>query len=241
MPDSSNKQIAAAQRRARLVVCFIAAACTASASAEPNDQSGGTSPVVSAATTSGQSSPRLVRRDPAPRNRAEHKTITSPARSDTGPFRLLWPTCAVLAAIGGCALIAKRWFPRVHRLGSSGAINILARHYLSSKQSICLVRLGSRLVLVGVTAERISALANIDDPGESSTILAAVEQSRPGSFTSAFEAFSAKGLKSDPDQESESSDSVSASRRWATTRERIHDLAGRVRSAAGTTASATTT
>lgn len=46
----------------------------------------------------------------------------------------------------------------------AGLIEVISRTSISQKQSLCLVRIGSRMVLVGVTPERLQALDVITDP-----------------------------------------------------------------------------
>lgn len=110
-------------------------------------------------------------------------------QSETSAFDMLWPLCAVLAIVVFCVLAIRKWMPQAGRLGGSDAIKLIARHHLSGKQSLCLVRFGQRAVLVGVTNERISALSEIAGPEEVASLVAAAERGRPGSFTSMFTKF----------------------------------------------------
>ena len=110
-------------------------------------------------------------------------------QTQTSAFDMLWPLCAVLAIVVFCVLAIRKWMPQAGRLGGSDAIKLLARHHLSGKQSLCLVRFGQRAVFVGVTHERISVLSEIADPEEVASLVAAAERGRPGSFTSMFGKF----------------------------------------------------
>lgn len=139
-------------------------------------------------------------------------------QTQTGAFDMLWPLCAVLAIVVFCVLAIRKWMPQAGRLGGSDAIKLLARHHLSGKQSLCLVRFGQRAVFVGVTNERISVLSEIADPEEVASLVAAAERGRPGSFTSMFSKFTnaeadrrTDGAREDNDIEGEmlvSSDSL---------------------------------
>lgn len=102
---------------------------------------------------------------------------------------LWWPAAVVLAVIALAAFAARRWFPQVRRNAGGGALKVLARQHLSGKHSLCLVRLGRGLVLVGVTSDRIQTIAEIRDHEEAAMIVAAIERSRSESFTSAFDRF----------------------------------------------------
>ncbi|MBN1345955.1 MAG: flagellar biosynthetic protein FliO [Phycisphaerae bacterium] len=81
----------------------------------------------------------------------------------------------VLAMIAAATLAAKKWGGRFRTAVGGGDRNleIVSRLALSPKQSVCLVRLGPQLVLLGVTPEQIEALTVIDDPDTVSELLAA--------------------------------------------------------------------
>ena len=56
----------------------------------------------------------------------------------------------------------------------NGAIKVLARHYLSGKQSLCLVQVGERMILLGVAADSIRALADFGSVSETGDAPAAL-------------------------------------------------------------------
>ena len=86
----------------------------------------------------------------------------------------------VLAVIAAVTLLIRRVVPSVRAM-SGGAIEILGRNHLAPKQSLTLVRVGRRLVLVGVTPDRISTLCVIDDPHEVAELAgAAFAKGKPG-------------------------------------------------------------
>lgn len=68
---------------------------------------------------------------------------------------LAWGYRVVAGASGGFALTSRTRRP--------GLIEVLSRTALSPRQSVCLVRVGPRLVLVGVSADRLQALDVIAD------------------------------------------------------------------------------
>jgi flagellar protein FliO/FliZ len=69
---------------------------------------------------------------------------------------------AVLLMIAIVAWGLKRFGPK-GQLGGS-AIRILSRSHLSPKQSLALIRVSDRVMLVGITPDRISHLTTFDDP-----------------------------------------------------------------------------
>jgi flagellar biosynthetic protein FliO len=69
---------------------------------------------------------------------------------------------SVLLLIAIVAWGLKRFGPK-GQLGGS-AIRILSRSHLSPKQSLALIRVSNRVILVGITPDRISPLTTFDDP-----------------------------------------------------------------------------
>ncbi|MCK6454997.1 MAG: flagellar biosynthetic protein FliO [Phycisphaerae bacterium] len=109
--------------------------------------------------------------------------------SRSGTWALLWPTLAVLATIGAAALGLRRLLPRGVGVRSDGPIRIMARQGLSAKQSLLLVRVGRRLVLIGVSADRMETLLELPDDAESATLLAALEGAGAQSASTRFAQF----------------------------------------------------
>jgi flagellar biosynthetic protein FliO len=95
----------------------------------------------------------------------------------------------VLAAIWA-VIVAMRWYVRRTGgvAGSGGRtrhLEVLETRSLGGHRSLQLVRLGERAVLLGVTAERITALLEVDDPAELAAITAPEEPgAQPRSFSS---------------------------------------------------------
>lgn len=150
-----------------------------------------------------------------------------------------WPTAAVLAMIGAAAYFARRWLPRVGpRIGGS-SIKVVARHHLSSKQSLCLVRLGRGLVLLGVTPDRIATVAQIQDPEEVAEIVGSVERNRAGSFSKSLNAVS--GIEPEHDPANEPAEPVIdlGADRLNRAGSDIRDLVKRVRSITGSISTST--
>lgn len=92
----------------------------------------------------------------------------------------------VLAAIAGVSLLLRRLVPSVRAM-NGGAIEVLGRNHLAPKQSLTLVRVGRRIVLVGVTPERLSTLCVIDDPQEVAELLGRAAGELASSEASGFD------------------------------------------------------
>lgn len=136
----------------------------------------------------------LVRRRTAP-GRSGHDG----RRADSGGWRsgtggVLWPLAVVLGTIGVLAYGVRRWMSGPKGLGGDGPIKVLARCFLSNRQSLCLVRVGRRIVLVGVTPERIAAVSEITDPEEVAHFVAAAGRGGTGSFTAAMAGFTKRSV-----------------------------------------------
>jgi flagellar biogenesis protein FliO len=90
------------------------------------------------------------------------RRLDLPSRTYTGGLAAMG---VVLAMIVAGALAFKRYGARFRAAVGAGGrtMEIVSRLALSPKQSLCLIRLGRQLVLVGVTPEQIGRLLVIDD------------------------------------------------------------------------------
>ncbi len=89
-----------------------------------------------------------------------------------------------LVVIGLIIMLA--WF--YYRLSparhlTAGSIQILTRTPVNSRQSICLVKIGSRLLVVGLSAGHMTTLDTIEEPDEVARILGGIEKSMPHSIS----------------------------------------------------------
>lgn len=110
------------------------------------------------------------------------------AAGKSGFLRDLWPLLAVLVLIAGLAVILKKFLPGRQLFAGTNVLRIVARTSVSSKQQIMLVKLGRKLVLVGVSPDRMSALCTVDDPDQVALLLGEAASGRTGSMAGAFEA-----------------------------------------------------
>lgn len=74
------------------------------------------------------------------------------------------PLAIVLALVLAAAWAVKRYLPARRLVTGSGVLEVVARLPLSPKQSLVLVKMGQRMVLVGVTPERVNTVCHVDDP-----------------------------------------------------------------------------
>lgn len=111
---------------------------------------------------------RVIRRKPetAPAALRESRDAPTAATASNSWSRTLASLAGVVAMIMFLAWGAKS----VGKLGVAGArprktglIEVISRTMISQKQSVCLVRVGPRMVLIGVTPERMQALDVITD------------------------------------------------------------------------------
>jgi flagellar protein FliO/FliZ len=72
----------------------------------------------------------------------------------------------VLGLIGGLYVFARRWLPSARIGGDDGVMRVLGRTALSPRQSLALVRVGRRFVVVGVSPDRVDAVCDITDSDE---------------------------------------------------------------------------
>lgn len=135
---------------------------------------------------------------------------------------MLQPIVVVFGVMAVLTWAGRKWLPQARQASNAqSVIRVLARQHLSSKQSLCLVKLGPKVVLLGVTPESIANVLEIRDPDEAASLVAAVESSRGKSFTRAMAAFSASDVE-EPSESGASDPSPDAN-------EQIREMVRRVR------------
>lgn len=110
---------------------------------------------------------------------------------DPGSRRMAWwVTTAIGLAIVliVIALAARAFRNMVPGMSEtpSGPVSVLYRTFLTPKQSCCLIRVGDRLILVGISGDNMQTLSEITDPQEIDFIRGQCMQVRPRSTTQAF-------------------------------------------------------
>lgn len=144
---------------------------------------------------------------------------------------MFWPLLVVLGLMFGALMILKRIMPNKLRVAGGSAIRIVARQYLSSKQSFCLVQVGRRVVLVGITGDSMTALCEMNDQEEIGELAAKVERGRSSSFSTALSRFGADDDTSDdaPAAPIRRAPQKAAGPSAGETEKRVRDLVARIR------------
>jgi flagellar biogenesis protein FliO len=100
----------------------------------------------------------------------------------------------VLTVIYFVGRLARRVVPGAMGVSTSaGPIHLLHRTFLTPKHAVCLIRCGDRILVVGVSGERMQTLSEIHDPQEIDYIRGQVMLTNPKSASQAFrEMFSSR-------------------------------------------------
>lgn len=80
--------------------------------------------------------------------------------------KMLFWVVVVTLGIYGTAKLVKRYVPAARNIFGGAALKVVGRMHLSPKQSIIVVKVGRRMVVVGVTPTEMRALTEITDPEE---------------------------------------------------------------------------
>ena len=90
---------------------------------------------------------------------------------------ILIALAVIIAFIYLLLRLLRRFFPNLVPAGSVAApVKPLARFYLAPRQTLHLVRCGSRLLLLGATSASINHITTIDDDDEIDQILQAIDR-----------------------------------------------------------------
>lgn len=103
--------------------------------------------------------------------RSARSAFSSTSAGKNWWFEGIMSLAAVLMLVGILAYVVRKWLPGARQLDRAG-LEILGKTHLSPKQSLAVVKIGRRLVMIGITPDRISSLATIDEPAEVAAMLA---------------------------------------------------------------------
>lgn len=129
---------------------------------------------------------------------------TEKAEPSDGPWYWMYYLLAlgfvIFLIVAGAALFRKL-HPGGRMFTSLPLIKVLGRTYLSPKQSLAMVKINQRVLILGLTEHHVSELLTISDPHEVSEIITEIEQRRPTGITGSFmQLFSneQKGFSTEP-------------------------------------------
>ncbi len=188
---------------ASIVLIAIFAHTAAADAPRANDQKSiPTSSEIAPATSSVVSADaEIIPRKP-PRT-ASNTRSTQTASPSGGWLRMVQPVAVVFGVMALLTWAGRKWLPQARQASNAqSVIRVLARQHLSSKQSLCLVKLGPKVVLLGVTPEHIGSVLEIRDPDEAASLVAAVESSRGRSFTKTMATFTESTKQNEPEDSS---------------------------------------
>lgn len=101
-------------------------------------------------------------------------------------WRSMLSLMVVLGLIVGISYIFKRFMPSVNRFSKDSGLEVLARCGVGPKQSLCLVKMGPRLVLIGLSPNHMAALDVVNNDEDVAMILGRVETASPDSISNSF-------------------------------------------------------
>jgi len=132
-------------------------------------------------------SPSSDLRLPSRRSAHRNDVAGGPSASEPTPWYRtgLGALTIVVVAIAVVFLLARRWLPGA-RMTDSTVMRVVARSSISPRQQLTLVRVGRRLVMLGVSAERVDRLCEITDEAEVAELDArtgSASRFRAGPFT----------------------------------------------------------
>ncbi len=132
----------------------------------------------------GQSTPAAVNYDNVPIHRADAPVSATSAATpvEIAPSldlpRLITAFAVVLGLIFLLRWGAKHWFAPQLGLGTTRAVQVLARSPIAARQSVVLMRVGRRLLVVADNGSQMNSLAEITDPDEVATLVGQIQNEK---------------------------------------------------------------
>ncbi len=137
--------------------------------------------------------------------RKEHQEAAAdtPGEDEKGHSLSAWRTVlslvVVLGCILGCSWLLRRYSPMGRRLAAGGGLEVIGRSSLNTRQSLCVVKVGSRLLVVGLSPNHMAALDVITDPDEIARVVGQGETGRSQSISNTFgRLFHGESVQYDP-------------------------------------------
>ena len=102
------------------------------------------------------------------------------------PGRILLSLIAVLILVVAGAVLLRRYGRISGRIGTANGTEILLKSSINARQSLCLMKVGSRVLVLGLSPNHMAALDVIDDPDEVAMITGHLESTSPRSISDSF-------------------------------------------------------
>ena len=151
-----------------------------------------TQPIAINGARSDYSAATLEYRPVGQRPNSDSSSITGPGSGNRtlpaspSPWKSLLVLLVVLALIVSATLFLRRSSFFAQRRSSHAGVRILARSSISPKQSLCLVKLGETILLLGLSPNHMAMLHTVEDPDEIAGLLGTLEQHKHDSITNSF-------------------------------------------------------
>jgi flagellar biosynthetic protein FliO len=121
------------------------------------------------------------------RQSAPNEKATGEVVEPFSMLRAVFSLVAVLALILIIAYLVRRFMPQMRTLNRRLGLEVVGRTPLGPKQSISLVKVGSKVMLVGMSPGHTTCLAMIDSPDEIALVLGQVASGYDNALESDFD------------------------------------------------------
>jgi flagellar biogenesis protein FliO len=129
---------------------------------------------------------------------AESRRIADGASDGPSLAGFVTASIGVVALLGGAVFLLRKYGRGRRFLSGGGPIRVLGRKTVGARQEILLVEIGTRVIVVGSTRDRLSALGEIANPDEVAVLRAELPARREESQRAAFKDTLREGLKGAP-------------------------------------------
>ena len=81
----------------------------------------------------------------------------------------------IIVCIWVVALLLRRLLPQARHAGRGGVVTVLHRLYLGPKQSVVLIKVAGRILIVGVSGQQMTVLSEIADAFDVADVVARLD------------------------------------------------------------------
>ena len=129
---------------------------------------------------------------------AEPRRLSDGAPDGPSLAGFVTASIGVVALLGGGVFLLRKYGRGSRFLSGGGPIRVLGRKTVGARQEILLVEVGTRVIVVGSTRDRLAALGEIANPDEVAVLRADLPARREESQRAAFKDTLREGLKGAP-------------------------------------------